>query len=301
MHTPEQMRERLSALTLARMGFDGAAVAQGTDQWHAMRLGVITASRAKELIQPSTRAPFPDDVQINTIQRGVNTVQFGGKSFTGTKAECIDFVRDLLPPIPSEGRRMYAAELVGEILCGFHDSGSFKQTEWGKMNEAEARQIFGFHVGVPIHEVPFVYGDDSMRYGCSPDGIVDEHSGAEIKCPFTPKIHAAFLMYEDIKEEYIEQCQFSMFVTGRPFWHFCSYHPKAITHSFHSVIVERDEAKMRTFADAVGQMNHDVDMALGRLGLTWGDHWRRETPLASPSAGGEATAQRHAESQEVPA
>lgn len=46
----EKMMAEQSALSLSRLGFDTTKVSQGTPEWHASRLGVITASRASDLI-----------------------------------------------------------------------------------------------------------------------------------------------------------------------------------------------------------------------------------------------------------
>lgn len=268
------MMKRLTALTTLRLGFDGASVLQGSAEWHQMRLGVISASRASDLIASGSRAPFPSNVEILTEGRGKNTVIFGDETFTGTKADCIDFVRDLLPRVPSAARKQYLLELVAEVATGqAKDIGKFKQTEWGHEHEESARQIFGFHVGVPVNSVPFIYGNESMRYGCSPDGIADDNSGIEIKSPWTTDVYLDFLLNGEIKPEYVEQCQFSMFVTGMPYWHFANYDPRMRTKSFHSILIERDEERMKTFADAIGQMTHDMDVTLAKIGLSFGDQW----------------------------
>jgi hypothetical protein len=129
---------------------------------------------------------------------------------------------------------------------------------------------------MPVLETPFIYANADMRYGCSPDGIADEQSGVEIKCPFTTKVYLDFLLNEEIKPEYIDQVQFSMFVTGLPYWHFANYDPRMKVKSFHVVTIERDEAKMKTFEDAVGQMTYDMDKLLERMGLKFGDQWAYE-------------------------
>lgn len=266
--------EQLSRLTMDRMGFDGAKVEQGSPEWGLMRLGVITASRASDLIAVGRPAPMPDSVEILTEGRGKNTVTFGGKTCTGTKAECVEFVRSQLPPLPSAARTEYLLELVAEVATGqAAENGSFKQTQWGHEHEASAREIFAFHVGVPIVQIPFLYGDATMRYGCSPDGLNDERSGTEIKCPWTTKVFLDFLLNGEIKSEYLDQVQFSMFVTGMPFWHFANFDPRMRKNGFHAVTIERDEAKMATFKDAVGQMTYDMDRALERLDMKFGDQW----------------------------
>lgn len=271
-----ELVQRTSALTRARMGFDGALVEQGTPEWFQMRLGVMTASRAKDLIATGGMAPFPEDVEI--VKNGrENTATFGGKTYAGTKAEIVSAIRHALPPLPSDARNTYMLELIAEVATGQHpEQGQFKQTEWGKQYEETARQIFAFHTGIPVLPVPFCYRDQSMRCGCSPDGIADDKSGIEIKCPWTTVVYLEFLLNGEIKPDYREQCQFSMFVTGADHWHFANHDPRMRTRSIHSVVIERDEARMKTFEDAVGQMTHDIDKALARLDMQFGDQWAQK-------------------------
>lgn len=273
MSLHQELLDRTSRLTLKRLGFDGSLVEQGTPEWFAMRLGMITASRASDLIATGGMAPFPEDVEI--VKEGrQNTAVFGGKTYTGTKTEIVSAIRHALPPLPSVARNTYMLELIAEVATGQHkDQGNFKQTEWGKEFEDTARQIFAFHTGIPVLPVPFVYRDESMRCGCSPDGIADDTSGIEIKCPWTTPVYLEFLLNGVVKPEYIEQSQFSMFVTRADHWHFANYDPRMRSRSIHSVIIERDEARMKTFEDAVGQMSYDMDRALAMLDMRFGDQW----------------------------
>jgi hypothetical protein len=228
-----RFHQTLSTLTRARLGFDLAQEQQGSDRWLAARLGVITASRASDLI----------------------AVGRGGKGV-------------------GAARDTYLYELIGEVATGQQkDMGKFRQTEFGKEHEDTAREIFAFDMGLPVMTIPFIYGDHTMRYGCSPDGLVDEHSGLELKCPYTTDVFLKFLLKGEIKPEYETQCQFSMFVTGLPYWHFGNHDPRMKVKSFHAVTIERDETLMKTFEDAVGQMVFDMDSGLARLGLRFGDQW----------------------------
>jgi len=236
-----KFHQQLTALSIARMGFDLAKEEQGSDRWLSSRLGVITASRAKDLIATG-RAK-------------------------GTHGEA---------------RETYLYQLIAEIATGQQkDQGKFKQTEFGHEHEETAREIFSFQMNMPVTTIPFIFGDMTMRYGCSPDGLADEQSGLELKCPFTSDVYCKFLLKEEIKPEYIEQCQFSMFVTGLPYWHFANYDPRMTTMGFHAVTLERDEAKMKTFEDAVGQMTFDMDSALARIGKKFGDQWVKPLELAA--------------------
>ena len=236
-----KFHQQLAALSISRFGFDLTLEEQGSDRWLAARLGVITASRAKDLIAAGRKA--------------------------GTHGEA---------------RMTYLRQLVAEVATGQQkDQGKFKQTEYGHEHEDTAREIFSFNMNLPVTTIPFIYGDIGMRYGCSPDGLVDEHSGLELKCPFTTDVYLDFLLNGEIKPEYLEQCQFSMFVTGLPYWHFGNYDPRMLKKGFHCVTIERDEAKMKTFEDAVGQMVFDMDSALARIGFKFGDQWSPDLALAA--------------------
>lgn len=229
----EKLMTEQSALSLNRLGFDTTKIEQGSTEWHISRLGVITASRASDLIATGR----------------------GGKGY-------------------GKARESYLMELLAEVATGqAKEQGSFKQTEWGHEYENSARQIFAFNVGLPVQETPFIYADENMRHGCSPDGIADDHSGIEIKAPFTTPVYLDFLLNGEIKPEYLDQVQFSMFVTGLPYWHFANYDPRMKVKPFNAVTIERDESMMKTFADAVGQMVFDMDAQLEKLGMRFGDQW----------------------------
>jgi hypothetical protein len=223
--TNKQLKDDLTRLTLGRMGFDGSRVEQGSDNWHAMRFGVITASRAKDLIAKG------------------------------------------------EMRKTYMAELMAQVEIAEIKDGGWKQTEWGHEHEGSCVGLLGFELGEAVEQIPFVYADDSMRYGCSPDGLVGDLSGVEAKCPFDPAVFNKFVAWGDIKPEYIAQVQFSMFVTDRETWHFACYHPKVTNYMLHSQLIERDEKMMATFSDAIPAFIHEMDQRLAKLDYTFGDQW----------------------------
>lgn len=118
-----------------------------------------------------------------------------------------------------------------------------------------------------------------MRYGCSPDGLIGDTSGLEVKNPHNTAVYLDFVLNGEIKPEYLEQVQFSMFVTGRPCWHFANHDPHMRKHIFHHQLFERDEAKMATFRDAVDSFVYDMDKKLAALGMTFGEQWASRKEL----------------------
>lgn len=230
--TNKQLQHDLARLTLGSMGFDGSKTEQGSTEWEIMRLGVITASRAKDL-----------------IAKGRTAGSVG------------------------EARRTYMMELIAEVATGQQKRSGGKATTWGHEQESSCVGLYAFDSGLDIESIPFIYGDDQMRYGASPDGLIGDLSGIEAKNPFNTAVYLKFVFDEEIKPEYIEQVQFSMFVTGRETWVFANHDPDVRNYIFHSVTIERDEAKMKTFADAIGQFTYDMDRHLEKLGYTFGDQW----------------------------
>jgi len=58
--------------------------------------------------------------------------------------------------------------------------------------EPEARACYSFLAGGEVKQVGFCLSDDG-RFGCSPDGLVGDDGGLELKCPL-PKTHIKYLV-----------------------------------------------------------------------------------------------------------
>ena len=88
------------------------------------------------------------------------------------------------------------------------------------------------------------YKDGEKRFLCSPDGLVGKKYGVELKNPL-PKTQVKYAVNGSLKEEYYEQCQFSMYVTSFKYWYLMSYVPlmKPII-----LKIERDEVYIRALA-----------------------------------------------------
>jgi len=95
--------------------------------------------------------------------------------------------------------------------------------ETGIAREAEARATYEMAAFEHVREVGFVELDEYI--GCSPDGLVGEDGGCEIKCPEL-KAHSRYYA-GDIDSKYRWQVQGALWVTGRKWWDFVSYLPEA--------------------------------------------------------------------------
>jgi putative phage-type endonuclease len=97
-------------------------------------------------------------------------------------------------------------------------------TEYGTRNEAGALTEYMMETGNAVEAVGFITRDDWA--GCSPDGLIGEEGGLEIKCPFGLRKDEA-PAFKTLKEQphYYDQIQFSLWVTGRKWWDFYQWSP----------------------------------------------------------------------------
>ena len=96
------------------------------------------------------------------------------------------------------------------------------EMEYGMKLEAEARCAYELEFAEePVKEVGFLIADCGL-YGGSPDALVGEVGGEEIKCP-NPSTHISYLRAGVLPDTYKQQVHGYLIVTGRRFWDFFSY------------------------------------------------------------------------------
>lgn len=98
-------------------------------------------------------------------------------------------------------------------------------TEWGNNNEDGARIEFEMETGLTVDQVGFIPLEDWA--GISPDALIGDSAGVEIKCPFGLRKADAPVPFKTLAEQphYEAQVQFSLYVTGREKWHFFQWAP----------------------------------------------------------------------------
>lgn len=121
------------------------------------------------------------------------------------------------------------------------ESASSQSMQWGKDAEPFARAAYEIATGSIVLESDFVKHPTIPFCGCSPDGLIDDDGGYESKCPANSAIHIA-TWRDGMPEAHKAQVQGCMLVTGRKYWDFISYDPRA-TPEFRLYIqrIERDE------------------------------------------------------------
>lgn len=161
----------------------------------------------------------------------------------------------------SDQAKTYIHQLVGERLLGHAEDG-FK-SEWmerGTELESEARALYEFISGNDVCQVGFMrLGYPSC--GCSPDGLVGDDGGLEIKCPKL-STHIKYALSGKLPSDYHRQVMGSLFVSGRKWWDFMSYYPGLDPFI---VRVYPDQAFFGMLRQALVDINNNVDEACNLL------------------------------------
>lgn len=119
-------------------------------------------------------------------------------------------------------------DLLAESLCPPEDGlllggRMTADMEYGVRLEAEARCCYELeHAKAPVTEAGFVLAACG-RFGGSPDALVGEDGGVEIKCP-NGTTHIGYVRGGTLPNEYKCQVHGYLVVTGRAWWDFFSYH-----------------------------------------------------------------------------
>lgn len=146
--------------------------------------------------------------------------------------------------------------------------------EQGRVLEERAKPAFTIHTGLEVRGAAFIESDDG-RCGCSPDGLVGDASGVEIKSPTMP-IHVGYLLSGKLPKQYAAQVQFSLWITGFHTWHFFSYN-RAFP-PLH-LVVGRDENFQRAISVAVEDFIKQLDKSMQRLEELNGGPPKRKTVI----------------------
>ena len=185
-----------------------ADIEQGSMEWDYLRAGKVTASEMDALVTP------------------LGKVRTGDGPYTYLMKKVAE--RWLQGPIPNPKK-----DAVWDL-------------EQGHILEEYARPAFTIETGIVTQRVGFVT-DDKEVVGCSPDGLIGNYSGLELKCPHIAK-HIEYLLAGEVPSDYVAQVQTSMFVTGYDHWYFASFR-----RGFPMLIlkVERDEKYQAAILQAV--------------------------------------------------
>lgn len=197
---------------------------QGTIEWLQERVGYVTASRFKDVLD-FTKA---------------------GKS--------------------SAKRTAYLWEIVVERLTGqpsqhFASTAMQHGTEWEPM----ARMAYSAQGGHFVAETGFLKHPEAIMVGGSPDGLIDEAGGLEIKCPFNAAVHLQTIL-GGMPEDHTAQIQGLMWVTGRLWFDFVSFCP-SLPSEFRLYVqrISRDPEFIVNLAIKVAEFRAEIDLLVSQL------------------------------------
>ena len=116
-------------------------------------------------------------------------------------------------------RRLVAERLTGKPMESYYN----RHMERGNEQEPYARMAYEALTGNIVQETGFIKHQQIMA-GCSPDGLIDDDGGVEIKSVL-PTVQIETIERGTYPHDHAAQIQGSLWVTGRKWWDFVSYSP----------------------------------------------------------------------------
>lgn len=162
---------------------------------------------------------------------------------------------------PTEKYLSYKKELVAERIVGEMGKADVFMTDamkWGQINEGLARTEYMLRTGHKVTPEGFAQHDDLM-IGVSTDGLVDDTGNLEIKCLMPHNHLYNIAMNGEMPDDYRDQVQGQMWVTGRYWCDFVGYDsrmPKGLDLVVTRVL--RDDDYIMKLEARVGEFLDDV-------------------------------------------
>jgi hypothetical protein len=209
---------------------------QRSDEWFTERAGKITGSMMHVVMLERDREPF---------KSGPRKGQ---------------------PKPPPKALTDYAFQLAAERLTGKpRKQIKAAALQWGQDVEPAAVAAYQADTGCIVTLCGFVQHPAHAFIGASPDFLVDDDGGGEVKSPESSEVHLETLLV-GLPPEHIEQIQGGLWVTGRKWWDFVSYHPDFPADlRLYVQRVERDEKFIARLEAACLQLEADVQTILSTV------------------------------------
>ncbi len=166
---------------------------------------------------------------------------------------------DVLAKGEGKTRRTYMLKLAGEIITGEPmESFTNGHTERGHAMEDEARDLYTFQTGASLQRVGFV---KNGNVGCSPDSLIGEDGGLEIKTKL-PHLLIDIILKDKCPPEHMAQIQGTLWVTGRQWWDIVIYWPGI---PLFVKRIARDEVYIKTISDEVERFSTELDSVVRQI------------------------------------
>lgn len=232
------------------MGIEIFDVEQGTPEWFECRRGLPTASQFS-IVMSEGRADgtMPNAMIDALVKSGCSPAQLAA-AVKAAKSKNAN---------PALTRAKYMRELAGEILTGeLSETYSNAHMDRGSEQEADARRLYAFHTDTAPQLVGFVRSGDA---GCSPDSLIGNNGGLEIKSALA-HIQIERLFKNALPSEHKAQVQGGLWLCEREWWDFMSFCPKLPPLIKR---VYRDEVYIASIATAVRIFNEELAELVERV------------------------------------
>ncbi|MVW80208.1 recombinase [Bordetella sp. 02P26C-1] len=201
---------------------------QGSDEWHAARAGVITASMFSVARKKVNTLDERQALYVACRKEGLSEKEAMLKAgYKATpKAEAVALalagkpVGDFSDEAKNYAFRLAVERIAGQPLDEGYQNWAMRR---GHELEPEARMEHEQQTGLLVERAGFVLTDDRL-FGASADGLIGEDGGSEYKCFLAPDKLRAFHIDND-PSEVMDQVQGCLWITGRKWWHLGLYCP----------------------------------------------------------------------------
>ena len=169
--------------------------------------------------------------------------------------------KELLTGGKGKTRQSYILDLVAERLSG-KPTERYLSMDMQRGIFLEEYAVAAFEAAMPdmlVLNVGFVIHDDE-RIGCSPDGIIDENCGIEIKCP-APRQHIRNVLADGM-DDYYAQVQGNMWICERENWYVISFCPWVNDFPLYARVIYRDEEMIKKISESAIRAADEVDEML---------------------------------------
>jgi hypothetical protein len=198
---------------------------------------------------------------MDSVQGSIGWLQERAGKIT---ASCFS---DVLAKGTGKVRETYMRRLLGELLSGKPYVG-YKNANMERGNEQEpfARMAYEAQTGNIVEEVGFIPHPLYDFAGGSPDGLIDEDGGIEIKSVM-PHVQAITILDGGYPSAHKAQIQGCLWVTDRKWWDFVSFCPDMIAPHLRLYVfrVERDEAYIKALSDEVILFQAELNITIKKL------------------------------------
>jgi len=168
-------------------------------------------------------SPFPDCTLIDCEQR--SSEWFAHRKGVLTASQFGDWLTKS-GKVAEKARLTAASKCLAEAV-GYPDPPPYETDDMRRGVELEPYALGAFRrqMDFAVDTIGFAKSIHGS-FGCSPDGIMDNGEGVEIKCPRMSKI-IQYIALDELPDEYKAQVHGSMAVTGAKAWWFVAYHPSS--------------------------------------------------------------------------